>query len=376
MSKKYVRLSTVFLVTLLVGVLLTAPAFAITEAEVEAQISASGKDTVTGNVLIWFLCAVGFLKVSQKIDSFMASLGVNVGHTGGSLLAEALVATRGVSMVAGAAGHSISGYSHRSHSAGTSGGSSAQSTTGFFKGGLSGIVSRKVTSGAVKTATTRTAAVNSVQSSTSQMSQQRADATVHQSASAAKETDHTARSTQRTDATVRQTTTQVPASQASAAHMPSVGGAIFARSLAAGGKFANDVIGAVACGDIRSNGSITGDLASQAMMSYMGLTALGDSSPEKVSFSEVEIGGGRISGVETSPDHPEGIAFGMYHVDQYTAPAGDYSKIFTADGVQWYKQYAADIVVQTPYKAPDGEVAYSKEIVKKLPDPPKRKDRI
>ena len=32
MSKKYVRLSTVFLVTLLVGVLLTAPAFAINQS--------------------------------------------------------------------------------------------------------------------------------------------------------------------------------------------------------------------------------------------------------------------------------------------------------------------------------------------------------
>lgn len=193
MSKKYVRLSTVFLVTLLVGVLLTVPAFAITEAEVEAQISASGKDAVTGNVLIWFLCAVGFLKVSQKIDSFMASLGINVGHTGGSLLSEALVATRGVSMIAGVAGRSISGYAHRSPSVGTSGGSSTQSATGFFKGGLSGIVSRKVTSDAVKTATSQTAAVSSVRSSASQTSQQRADAAVHQSASATKETDHTGR---------------------------------------------------------------------------------------------------------------------------------------------------------------------------------------
>ena len=73
---------------------LTLPAFAITESEVEAQVSAAGREAVTGNVLIWFLCAVGFLKISQKIDSFMASLGVNVGHTGGSMLAEAMIAMR------------------------------------------------------------------------------------------------------------------------------------------------------------------------------------------------------------------------------------------------------------------------------------------
>ena len=34
------------------------------------------------------------MKVSQKIDSFMASLGVNVGHTGGSMLAEAMMRKR------------------------------------------------------------------------------------------------------------------------------------------------------------------------------------------------------------------------------------------------------------------------------------------
>ena len=55
----------------------------------EREVEAVGRDAVTGNVLIWFLCAVAFLKVSQKIDSFLSGLGVNVGHTGGSLLAEA-----------------------------------------------------------------------------------------------------------------------------------------------------------------------------------------------------------------------------------------------------------------------------------------------
>ena len=141
------------LVVLLTTVFAT-PAFAITEAEVEAKVAFEGKDAVTGSVLIWFLCAVGFLKVSQKIDSFMASLGVNVGHTGGSMLAEAMIATRGIASVAGAAGHAIGGIGHRS-SGGSSGGGSAPSPTGFFKGGLAGMVSRKVTNDAVKTATSQ-----------------------------------------------------------------------------------------------------------------------------------------------------------------------------------------------------------------------------
>lgn len=83
---------------------LTVPAFALEESDVEAAVSSSGREAVTGNVLVWFLCAVGFLKVSQKIDSFMASIGVNVGHTGGSMLGEAMVAFKGVSLAAGMAG--------------------------------------------------------------------------------------------------------------------------------------------------------------------------------------------------------------------------------------------------------------------------------
>lgn len=89
---------------------LAVPAFAIEESEVEAAVNATSREEVTGNVLIWFLCAVAFLKVSQKIDSFMSSIGVNVGHTGGSMLAEAMVAARGISVATGATGKVIGGF--------------------------------------------------------------------------------------------------------------------------------------------------------------------------------------------------------------------------------------------------------------------------
>ena len=108
----------------------------------------------------------------------------------------------------------------------------------------------------------------------------------------------------------------------------------------------------------------------------MGHTALGASAAEKVSFSQVEIGGGRITGREVTPEHPQGIEFAMYHVDQYSRPEGDYQKVFSVDGAAWYKQHAVDTVVKTPFKAPDGEIDYQKEIVKRLPTPPKRKDRM
>ena len=70
------------LLMLALVLVMSTSAFAISESDVESAVSASGKEAVSGNVLVWFLCAIAFLKVSQKIDSFLSSLGLNVGHTG------------------------------------------------------------------------------------------------------------------------------------------------------------------------------------------------------------------------------------------------------------------------------------------------------
>ena len=407
------------MLVLLLITALSVPAFAITEAEVEAQVSATSRETVTGNVLIWFLCAIGFLKVSQKIDSFMSSLGVNVGQTGGSMLAEVIIATRGVAAVAGAFGGGAR------HSAGSSPGGASSGTAGpfggFLKGGLAGAVSRKVTRDAVRTATTATSAVNTVKSTataaasqSSTIREQQAN-TVHQTDtqtgahqetqtaavhSASTETiTQTAQQAEMTAAqifqqsehTAQQATTQT---ESQASHKSStvtqtdrqtvatpfkgvgLGGAIFAQSLMSGGSFANDIIGTVAKGDIRSTGSITGDLAAQSIRSYLGYAGEESSDKSPLTFSNVEIGGGRITGMVSKPDMAEPIAFSMYHADQYVEPKGDYSKIRTTDGALWYTQLAQDTVERKPYKAPDDTVAYQESIVKRLPDPPKRKDRM
>jgi hypothetical protein len=92
-------------------------------------------------------------------------------------------------------------------------------------------------------------------------------------------------------------------------------------------------------------------------------------------FSNVEIGGGRITGVETSSEYPAGVQFGMYSADKYLAPESNYHTLKTVDGAKWYKQYATNAVEKTPYNAPDGTVAYKEKIVQKLPKMPIRKDR-
>ena len=72
-----------------------------------------------------------------------------------------------------------------------------------------------------------------------------------------------------------------------------------------------------------------------------------------VSYTHLEIGGGRITGTEVTAEHPEGISFGMYHADQYVAPDGQYTTVHAVDGTAWYKQYAVDAVDKSPYMAPD-----------------------
>ena len=305
--RKTRKILLVFVLALVFTSLFAVPAFAVTEDEVQQQVNAIGREGVTGNIFIWFLCAIGFLKVSQKIDSFMSSLGINVGHTGGSMLAEAMIAARGIASVKSFGGHGRGGSRSGASSGGASGG-------GFASGGLAGVVSRSFQNSAVKNAT------------------------------GSKE--------------------------------GGLGGKAFASSLEKGDGFANRVIGTVATGNISTTGSMTGEKASAALSSYLGYTALGEDAEDVPNFSNVEIGGGRIMATETSSEHPEGIAIGMYHADQYMAPSGEYSTVTAADGTIWYKQYAADTVERKPYKAPDGNIAYNESIVKKLPDPPKRKDRI
>lgn len=542
------------LILVLVAVMSTS-AFAISESDVESAVSASGKEAVSGNVLVWFLCAIAFLKVSQEIDSFLSSLGLNVGHTGGSMLSEAMIAMRAINTATSAVGSALGSRSrHGSAPASGKPGGGSAAAAGFFSGGLVGMASRKIASDAVRTATTEknivqpqqaeatvsrthansdthsgsqsaseqqrqntsqldqnqqtvsSRAVNSEQRENSQQalheSQHSVDASqIHQDTQTAQEQQfhaalqtedqqashlsfqseqgefvgsvvqsdefdasseearteqsqvmqsalqqeqigvtqreqaqhtqqdaraatfgqvesqsqqHTAQSNKQffsvrnglSKTTIAERTVQTqerpgrflhsrtmsaapastPASEVSAARsapIPSAptqfrsfGGTLFAKSLYQGGAFANDVIGTVAKGDCRTTGSITGETATRSLMSYMGFTALGEHAPNIPRYQDVEIGGGRITGREFTPEHPGGIDFCMYHADQYAKPKGDYSKVYSADDAAWYKQYAADTVERKPYQTEDGKIAYHEKIVQKLPNPPQRKDRM
>ena len=223
-----------------------------------------------------------------------------------------------------------------------------------------------------------------------------------------------------------------------------VGGAMFGSSLKNGGHFATSVIGAVAKGNISTVGSITGEKASEALSSYMGYSvaaneansdgggsvptapsAIGDEvtldggtaagvSPITVptqgssigaapsapahtagveqqraasggstpvastppTFRDVEIGGGRITGHEISADGQSDREFAMYSTEQYMPPTGPYDTVQTVDGASWYRQYAQPVVEKTPYQGADDKIKYDERIVSQMPPVPKRKDKI
>ena len=229
--KRFKKILFLALMVAALSCLFCQPAFAISEEEVQAQVDAVGKEAVSGNVLIWFMCAIGFLKVSQKIDSFMASLGVNVGHTGGSMLAEAMIAAKGIGGFKNFSSHHFGGGRSSSsthvNASGGGGRGGAGFGAGFASGGLAGVIKRNVTNNAVKTATTP-----------SDTKPSGLGGLVGGAAGG-------------------------------------VGGHIYSSSVSKGGSFANNVIGSVATGNITQMGTITGEKAVEALHSYMGHTALG-----------------------------------------------------------------------------------------------------
>ena len=112
-------------------------AVALTEDEAAAAVDAQGKDAVSGNLFLWLLCAIAFIKFSTKLDGILYSLGIGVSHSPGSMLSEALLAFRGFEI-----GKAFMGLGAAKAAASTA---TAKATPGnTFAGGLSGMVSRRV----------------------------------------------------------------------------------------------------------------------------------------------------------------------------------------------------------------------------------------
>lgn len=414
-----------FIMAFIFLLFMTINCCAVTEAEVQSAVESSSKESVSGNLFVWFLCAVAFMKVSQKIDSFMSSLGISVGRTGGSMISEAMIVGKTIGS-AFKSGGKFAGFGKQGSA--VNGGNAPAGAGGIFGG-----IGRKMSEGAAGAVTGN--------------------------------------------------------ENSSGGIMQSFGKKLYQNSVGKGGSFATSVISSVARGEINKMGTISGANGKAAMESYFGYNAsasidkkggnssslniehggattlknensvngvvghdikghnfgenipfnenpsgigsgyaenvapneisypeagqnFGENSPfydntsgmgtsfaDEVNsngytyhengysnnfdmgnsmpvFSDIEMGGGRITGVETTAEHPDGIQFAMYDADKYSKPEGKYEVVTAIDNSKWYKQYAAPTVEKTPFMDPKGKVQYNEKIVQKIPQAPIRKDKM
>lgn len=478
-----------------------------------------------GNLFIWFLCAIAFLKVSQKIDSFMAGLGISVGHTGGNMLGEALIAAKGLGgfKKGGMGGGAVSGK--------TGGIPNPTGTAvGAFSGGLAGMVSRKAAAGAASNLTseksssggffgglgtkmyessvgetggfasrviggvaTGTASQNGVISGEKAVDAFRAymgpmggeipaaaaeeadassgmqpttvtpGASIPSSPDAAAETEADTApppadnlqtgenriamseedAAEAPDPMKAETDGDIPMSPdvlpdilpgpegpapgsesfseippepsavSQSAGIPAgmeeggidiTAGAEIPASASTGGTVqetaslessldtqtalgGGTTIPSAAATTTPSGGSgrVSEDTYSPGAQSaaFAGQYAGRSGSPytEPPTFRNIEMGSGRITGTEISPQHPTGIQFAMYHAGQYTQPEGKFTTVTSKDGEKWYKQYAVPTVERTPVRTETDKrtqqekVICDEKIVQKLPRAPARRDR-
>ncbi len=305
--EKLKRLLAAAFLTAALSFTVCQPAFAISEADVQAVVGASGKESVSGNLLVWFLCAIAFLKVSQKVDSFMASLGINVGHTGGNMIAELMVAARGLGTARNAVGgrFGFGGGSGSSGSGGRNGSpGSPGSAGGFLSGGLAGVVSRQVKNGAATAATAAAAGAGKTGGAVSGKGK---------------------------------------------GSMPGgipgmAGGQIYKSSVSKGGSFANDIIGRVATGSIAVDGTMEGTQAAEALQSYMGYTALGASPARRPPRS---IRTGLPSGCTTLPSTPRRTGHTTPYI-QLTAPHGTGNTLW----MPWRNPHTWRLTAPSPTMSP------------------------
>lgn len=355
-----------------------------------------------GNFLIWFLCAVGFLKISQKIDNFMQMLGINVGRTGSAMLGEAAIAMKGIS----AAGKTISGGGS---GAADSGGYPTSGSETILQGGLAGAVGRQFHQNAIRNITGKSDSIASnIARSVYNSSIRNGGGFSANVISQVANGDISRIGSIKGDDAVRAFQSYMGIDQINSRKESETAGMEEAPSPAMEHIFENQ--------NKYSDSSYEGMQTSmeQVLAEYqqnIGMeplsvgTELSDDShspflldhqtiplenrgveqaeyftpsvDSSAQYSHIEIGGGRIMGTETSEELGGSLKFAMYSTDKYMPPAqGDYKTVTAVDGSKWYHQYAQPTVVKEPFMKENGEIQYKEHIENKLPDAPKRKDRI
>ena len=414
------------LVTLLPGMAAIAvcwalPALAVSETDVEAAVASQGKEAVSGNLFVWFLCAIAFLKVSTKLDSILQAMGLGVGRAPGSILAEAFMALRGMQAGKAILSGQMPGAGNRSAAAGAG-------ATSAFSGGLAGMVSSKLetdtaasmsgsgggvtsglgtslykstlgqdggfasrvigsvatgqTPGAIHGAAAEEAmqgyfagtpnpapAQGSADTASAEMPiggvdsiPTSADGAVLDDAGA----DVPADAPIPTSPLALEGDNAVPVSPGYEVEITQAAGAAVGEPSA--GYTASVGSGPTASGGAVSSATIpTSSSLQQAALQRVALGQMGNRT------TDVEIGGGKITGREIIPGRGQ-IQFAMYNAKQFERPSGHYTVQTSRDGEQWYKVYATSAVERTPTtKDERGHYQYEERKVAVLPKAPARR---
>ena len=358
----------------------------MTEDEAAAAVDAQGKDAVSGNLFLWLLCAIAFLKVSTKLDGILHSLGIGVSRSPGSMLSEALLAFRGFEI-----GKAFMGLGAAKAAASTA---TAKATPGnTFAGGLSGMVSRHVQqstassisgqSGGIGTSLGCAMYHNSLGKDGGFASKVIGSIATGQTSgsitgdSAVEALNGYFSGTSDADAMpIPATGENIPTAMATAENDAVIDSPIPATPLALEGDSTVDVSptrdSEIA---LRAGGSAiveqttipTSSSIQQAAMNRVLLGQMGNS------VTDVEIGGGKIQGREIIPGRGQ-IQFAMYNARQYEKPEGHFTEQTSRDGEKWYKVYATTRVEKTPTVQDErGRMQYDERKVAAMPKAPARR---
>lgn len=388
------------------------PALAVSEADVEAAVASQGKEVVSGNLFVWFLCAIAFLKVSTKLDSILQAMGLGVGRAPGSILAEAFMALRGMQAGKAILSGQMPGAGGRSAAAGAG-------ATSAFSGGLAGMVSSKLETDTAASMSGSGGGVTSGIGASlykSTLGQDGGFASRVIGSVATGQTPgaiHGAAAEEAMQGYFAGTPDPAPSrggADAVSAEMPVDGfGSIPA---SADGSVLDDVgadmptdapiptsplalegdnavpvspgyeaevaqaagyTASVGSGPSASGGtaaSTTTPTSSSLQQAALQRVALGQMGNRT---TDVEIGGGKITGREIIPGRGQ-IQFAMYNAKQFERPSGHYTVQTSRDGEQWYKVYATSAVERTPTTRDErGHYQYEERKVAVLPKAPARR---
>lgn len=231
-----------------------------------------------GNMFLWLFCALAFLKVAQRFDSYLGTLGMNVAQTGSAMGMEMLMAARVI---------------------GGMGGGGMKSAGSIFKNAAT------AAAGGASTASAAATAQNIASGFTSRF---------------------------KPNSYVRDSVVNGGVRMGASGGLGFAGRAFGGMAARNGATLTGESIASVASRSSKVSGSIGGEIADRSLSNFM--PQFGGHE-----LSGTEITGGHISTTATN-EEGKSSDVQLFSADQYEPPACPHSIVSASDGSQWYQTAA------------------------------------